>query len=147
MLKQKTLQKFTKSELLFNDKETKLILKFFFKRQHTRIDNIVVTDKIRGFAQALLVEAVNASYALGFVESILRAVSKPGNGFKKILTKFAKNAAKHWLKQAKQDDIANIEIYEIVQMRVSVNFEQYFVILTNGITSNETVTSGKISYS
>ncbi|EHR6781142.1 hypothetical protein P3626_09865 [Vibrio parahaemolyticus] len=49
------LRKFKKSELLFNKKETKGILKFIFSgTPKTQIDAITVSDEVRDFAQALL---------------------------------------------------------------------------------------------
>ena len=61
---------FKQSELIFNEEETKEILKFFFKNDHAFIDGLTIHDRIRSFAQAILIEAVDASFAIGFVKII-----------------------------------------------------------------------------
>ena len=77
------LRKFKKEELIFNNDETVVILKFIFKKNHNLIDNLKINDSIREFAQGLLLEAVDASYALGFVHSLFGGVFNPGAGAKK----------------------------------------------------------------
>ena len=54
------LRKFKPEELIFDDNETILILKFIFKNKHALIDRMKITDRVREFAQGLLVEAVDA---------------------------------------------------------------------------------------
>jgi hypothetical protein len=62
------LREFLPSELLFDERETRDILKFFFPMNFPAIDATVMTDAIRGFAQGLLIEAIDATAALGWVE-------------------------------------------------------------------------------
>ena len=91
MNKQVHLKKFKANELIFNEEETVVILKFIFKNQHNNIDLLNITDPVREFAQALLVEAVDSSYAFGFVDALFRSVTNPRAGAKKVLTKFGKS--------------------------------------------------------
>lgn len=141
-----TLRKFNSSELIFNEEETRLILKFFFKSQRSKIDQLEVNDKVREFAQGLLVEAIDASYAMGFVEALFKSVANPSAGVKKVLSKFAKKAAKHWFKHASPKDLLEVEIYEIVRSRLELNFGRYLSMLAAGIARKETQFSAMIAY-
>ncbi len=58
-----------------------------FKNKHGLIEGLEINDRIREFAQGLLLEAVDASYALGFVHSLFGSVFNPGAGAKKIIIK------------------------------------------------------------
>lgn len=146
MPNQVTLKKFSNSELLFNDEETRTVLRFFFKSHHNIINNLTISDKVREFSQALLVEAVDASYAMGFVEAIFKAITKPSDGIKVILKKFVKKSIKHWFKHAKEDDLLKIEIYEIVRNRIALNFGRYLIMIASGLAKDTTNFSASISY-
>jgi len=127
------LRKFKTEELIFNEEETILILKFIFKNSHAVVDRTRITDKVREFAQGLLVEAVDASYAMGYVEAIFRSIANPRAGVKNILKKFGKKALKHWFKHATEKDLLEIEIYEIVRQRLEINFGRIMILHSNGI--------------
>ena len=60
-------------------------------------------------------EAVDASYALGFIHALFGGVFNPGAGAKKVFMKFARKALKHWFKHASAKDLMNIKIYDIVR--------------------------------
>ncbi len=68
-----TLRPFAENELIFDETETKDILKFFFLHLRERIDTVSMTTELRNFAQGLLVEAIDATYALGYLEILFRA--------------------------------------------------------------------------
>ena len=131
------LRKFKKSQLLYNEKETVAILKFIFKNNNSVINKLTINDEIREFAQGLLLEAVDASYAMGFVEAIFRSSMNPGAGAKKIITKFGKKAIKHWFKHATAKDLRDIKIYEIVRSQLQANFGRILVMHSLGIAMNK----------
>jgi len=79
------LRKFKNEELIFDNEESIIILKFIFKNKHSLIDGLEINDKIREFAQGLLLEAVDASYALGFVAALFGGTFNPGASAKKYL--------------------------------------------------------------
>lgn len=119
----KQLRKFSKNELLFDEKETRVILKFIFKEaDHKLIDSIPMSDALRGFTQGLLVEAIDASYKIGYVESIFRASANPNQGAIKILKSFAKKAAVHWFKNTKAHDLQNVKVYQFVLDFIAIRF-------------------------
>ena len=133
MATQVFLQEFSKNELIFDENETREILKFIFRSESAAIDKLAITDRIRGFAQGLLIEAVDASYAMGFVEALFRAASNPGAGVKKVLKKFGKKALKHWFKHATAKDLMDIKIYETVRRQLELNFKTTFKLILSGL--------------
>lgn len=57
-----------------------------------------------GFAQAMLVEMLNASFAMGFIEALLKSAAKMPQGPKKVITAFLKGAGKNLVKYKDKDD-------------------------------------------
>jgi len=124
------LRGFTGSELLFDEKETRDILRFFFPSDRSQIDATKVTDELRGFSQGLLVAAVDATYAMGWVDVTFRSVANPGAGVKSALQKLARNATRYWFKNLKGgQSLSNIKIYESVRAKLSVSFRSPFQII------------------
>jgi hypothetical protein len=127
------LMKFTPNELIFDEAETKAVLIFFYPNQSALISQANINDDIRGFAQALMVEAVDASYALGYIKIIFDVFyMKPPAKFGKALVKFGKKAAPHWFKHATATDLTNAKIYDSVRSSISRNFRTDFEYITNG---------------
>lgn len=126
------LRKFKEEELFFDEEETRIILKFIFKRRDAYIDKLNIDDRLRGFAQGLLIEAVDASYALGFVDALFRSTINPTAGAKKILIKFGKKSFKHWFKHASAKDMMHIKIYERVREQIESKFVRILIMHANG---------------
>ena len=119
------LKQFSSDELVLNESETRTVLKFFWPQESTahRIENsLVVTDDVRAFAQGLLVEAIDASYAVGFVEAIFRSTANPTRGAVKVFKDFGKRATKRWFKNARANDLTNVQIYDFVRNDISRYF-------------------------
>jgi hypothetical protein len=146
MKKYINLRKFKEEELIFDDEETVLILKFIFKNKHNLIDGMEINNRVREFVQGLLLEAIDASYALGFIHSVFGGVFNPGAGFKKILTKFGRKALKQWFKHATAKDLMQIKIYDRVREQLEVNFSTPLTMYSNGTALNEINNSGFVAY-
>lgn len=116
------LRTFSTDELYLNEDETRIILKFFFPNDGAFIDGLVINDKVRAFAQGLLVEAIDATYTMGYLDILFRIVSNPAKGPVKIIRSFARKAAKYWFKNAKSCDLVNVKIYESVRRDISRSF-------------------------
>jgi hypothetical protein len=82
------------AELLFDAKATKDILTFFFPAQQAAVDSAAISNPIRNFAQGLLVAAVDASYAMSWVELTFDWVVNPGSGVKNALRKLGLKAVR-----------------------------------------------------
>ncbi len=142
------LRAFTPEELIFDEEETKEILTFIFPSRASLIQPLVINDKIREFAQGLLVEAVDASYALGFVAIIFRfAYFQPGLSAFKFLAKFIAKASSQWFKHAKATDLATVKIYDRVRDQLQRAFDSDFVNrYINNITKKENTSAAFVDY-
>lgn len=68
-----SLVDFRDDELILDQDETRLVLKFFWPQQSHRIDGLVVGNDARRLAQSALVAGIDGSYAMGFVEALFRS--------------------------------------------------------------------------
>lgn len=127
------LRNFSESELIFDETETKDILKFFFQHLRHRVDAATITIELRNFAQGLLVEAIDATYALGYIEIIWRTSYNPGNGMLKALAKVGRKAAKHWFKHATQNDLLKAKVSSGVRDQLAHSFASVFLMMLEGI--------------
>ncbi len=124
------LRNFRGSELLFDESETRDILRFFFPADRSQIDAAQITDELRGFSQGLIVAAVDATYAMGWVEVTFKSVANPGSGVKSALQKLARNSTRYWFKNLKRGQtLSNIRIYESVRAQLSRSFRSPFQII------------------
>lgn len=124
------LHQFSEAELVFDQQETKDILKFFFHADHPRIDEAEITGDLRNLAQGLIVEGVDATYAMGWIELTFRWVAQPGSGMRKALQKLGRRALRHWFKHLKTNQsLADAKIYERVRDQLSRNFRSPFHII------------------
>ncbi|MBL1278442.1 MAG: hypothetical protein COB30_020400 [Ectothiorhodospiraceae bacterium] len=131
----KKLRKFDLEDLLFTETETRIVLKFIFAETHHKdIDSLPMSDRLREFAQALLVEAIDASYAIGYAHGLFRSVKNPVKGALKILKSFGKKASQNWFKHASVHDIQNAQVYNFVLDEVGRQFSRELKIF---VTNNQ----------
>ncbi len=140
-------QTFKPSELIFDEEETKEILKFFFIKDHAFIDGLIIHDRIRNFAQGILVEAVEASFAIGFVEIVYDTfcLKPPTPNVKKVFSKFGKNAARHWFKHVSVTDLTEIKVYDFVKNMISIKLRSQMLAVASDIVQSKPV-SAVIAY-
>jgi hypothetical protein len=115
-------------ELIFDEAETRQILGFFWPDKASKIGSLEVTKEVRRFAQVLLIAAIDASYALGYIESVFSTVAKPA-GLAKMGRKLAQRFVQHWWKHAKVKDLQDVRVYDAVRTRVAVNFKSEMDLL------------------
>ncbi|WP_052260558.1 hypothetical protein [Photobacterium gaetbulicola] len=124
------LRKFTPAELVLDDHETKMVLQFIFGRVDQKyINSMQVSDLHREFAQALLVEAIDASFQIGFVEALFRSTINPTAGVSNTLKSFAKKASVHWFEHLTAKELKNIKVYEIVRLELARRFRTSLRVL------------------
>lgn len=145
MSNQVTLREFKPHELLFDAIETRVILKFIFESKAGVADSMEVDDRVRSFAQALLLEAVDASYAMGFIEALTSSLLNPRPSISRILRKFGTKAAKHWFKHATADDLHDIRIYEIIRRDLEWSFGRLFLMHATGTSARFTPRTGRVA--
>lgn len=129
------LRTFRIHELLLNKEETRTVLPFIFEPgDHGAIDALTISDSVRGFAQALLVEAIDASYAVGFVEALTRSAANPTEGAIDILKRFGRLAASHWFVHAGTSDLQDVRVYEFVRLEIARRFRTQLRLLATTAT-------------
>lgn len=117
------------SQLLFDEAETREILAFFWPAMSSQIDSLAVANKVRRFAQSLLIAGIDATYAMGYVQILFETVAKPKGGLKAMGKKLAKRYMKHWFKHAKPQQLEDVKIYESVRATIARNFNSAFRIM------------------
>lgn len=79
------------------------------------------------FAQALLVEMLNASFRMGFVEALLRSAARLPSGPARVIKEFLKGAGRNLIMRGvDRDDLEEMMskpvIYESVRRTLARNF-------------------------
>ncbi len=121
------LKSFKDDEVILTQDQAFDVLRFFWPHMNTKPSALTVKD--RKFAQALLIEAIDSSYAMGYIESVFRSFAKIGIGLQATIKSFAKKAIKHWFQNVTRKDIMdNPKIYEIIRQRLDVNFRSIWAI-------------------
>lgn len=118
------LKHFNENEVKLSQHEAFAVLRFFWLEPGLSPQQLTVED--RAFAQALLVEGIDRSYEMGFVEIIFREfygkVPTSFSFIRDLVKSFGKAAAKHWFKHASGKDLEDPQIYESIRRKLAVNF-------------------------
>jgi hypothetical protein len=135
------LRHFDKSEIFLTPDEAWYVLRFFFKKvgfprvhpQRRLPCHYILEGEYGGvryedvqFAQALLVEAMDASFKLSILERLGRSVAK-GGPIKSIMKRvgkealkiFAEEKLKEWFPHMEKKDLKNPKIYMLVRDRLA----------------------------
>ncbi|MBB5017168.1 hypothetical protein HNQ59_000430 [Chitinivorax tropicus] len=112
------------NDLVLDEQETKEVLKFFWPDRASKIDGLVAGNGLRRFAQQMLMAAIEASYAMGYLDKLtdVLAKRKPSMNLKKLGQKLAKKFAKHWWKHTKQQNLMDAEIYDTVRHALAYKY-------------------------
>jgi hypothetical protein len=130
------LRRFTASEVRLDNQQAFDVLRFFF--QHNASINISqITIEDRAFAQALLVEAVDASLHMGFIESIFTSAMSLSPSVKDIIKDLLRYAAQSWFRHATGRDMSDPKIYESVRATLVRNFRTVWSMRTQTGESSE----------
>ncbi len=118
------LRQFAKNEIFISREDAYAILRFYFHQ--VNVQPSALTDSDVGFAQALLLEGIDSSYAFGLIkivyDTFYMKVPRDFNNLYDMAKDFAKEAAKEWWKHATQKDLENPQIYEYVRNQIQSNF-------------------------
>lgn len=118
------LRKFTPGEVFVTGQNAHSILRFFSIEPGILPQAMTVAD--RAFAQALLVEAIDASYEMGYAEAIFRSVfgKTPASliGIAGILATLTIHSAANWFQHASASDLKDPQIYESVRVVIARNW-------------------------
>ncbi len=112
------LRKFTVNELKYTKDEAKQILTYFFGQFDLSSGSF--TNEDIEFAQGLMVEAIDASNKMSYVEGIFRASAGPGSSITSLAAKLVRHSLASWWNNKKRED--KVEIYDIVKNQLKANF-------------------------
>jgi len=126
-----SLRRFSPEELVLSASDALAVLRFFWPNEANNLGS--VTDADRGFAQALLVEAVDASCTMGVAESIYKKfLMKVPTSFKEIAKSAARIALEaiknRWLKRCGSITAADVKIYESVRATLARSFRAVLLL-------------------
>jgi hypothetical protein len=125
------LKHFKGDEIKVSREDARKILVFFFGNNVPAAESL--TDDDVSFAQALLLEAIDKSYAMGYVEAAFRSFyMKVPTDIEEMIKDFVKQAAKNWFDHAAGKDLSNPKIYDSVRVMISNNFSTTWGIRMNG---------------
>jgi hypothetical protein len=91
-----------------------------------------LNDTDRGFAQALLMELLDASFKLGFTEALFKASAKITKGARSVIIAFLKGAGKNLVTYKDKDDLKKMmedpKIYKMALDTLARNFKSVWKI-------------------
>lgn len=133
------LRKFKPEELVLSESEAIQVLQFFWPKEprYSRIENVlIITDEVRSFAQGLLVEAIDRSFAYGFIGALFNSAANPTKGAVRLLKQFGRRASSHWFKHASATDLQNARVYERIRERIAYGFSTRLDRYIDGVADN-----------
>jgi hypothetical protein len=124
------LKRFAPGEIKISFEEAARILKFFFPDAPIAAGSLTSDDL--SFAQGLLVEAIDASSEMAYVQRLYeKTFMKPPTDFtfiKDVAKSLAKQALTNWFRHATGKDLQDPQIYESVRRTISRNFRSVWAI-------------------
>lgn len=121
------------SELIFDETETRLILTFFWPDESVFIEQVAVDNLLRCLAQTALIAAIDGSYAMGYVEHLVRTLARPSKGLKQLAKRLARRYFRHWWRHAQQQDLEDVRIYESIRSSVAAQLKPRLFAFKNGV--------------
>ena len=82
-------------ELIYNEAETRLILKFFWPGEAAAIDAMTISNDARRLAQTALIAAIEGTYAMGYLGRLIKGVIRPSKGIGELATRLARSFTRH----------------------------------------------------
>jgi hypothetical protein len=128
------LRHFQRDELLITQEQAERIIRYFFGE--LTIPPGQLTDDDVCFAQALLLEGIDESNWIGYVEDLFKIGSKPSVDYsfiKDIAKAFAKRAARDWFDHATGKDMENPSIYNSVRSEIARNWRAIWGMREQGL--------------
>ena len=122
-----TLKKFSGDEIVLSNQEAWQVLVFFFGG-NAGISPAALTDNDRSFAQALLLEAIEASEAMSWIETLYNSAMKLKPDVKDILKSMAKKFVKDWFKKATKKTLEDPTIYQSIKNSLTRNWRSAWEI-------------------
>lgn len=107
------------ANLLYNEDETRRILKFFWPEFAADIDDLPITNDVRRFAQTALIAGIDGSYAYGYMDAIFQALTHRNRDVAQLGQRLARNFLRHWWRHARERDLQDVRIYDFVRRDIA----------------------------
>jgi hypothetical protein len=121
------LRKFSGPEIVLNQQQAWQVLVFFFGGNAGAVPGWL-TDNDRSFAQALLVEAVDASYQISWIQTLMTSALTPNPSITGILAHLALKAGRDWLQSRNPANFKDAKIYKMVKDQLTLNWRSAWQI-------------------
>jgi hypothetical protein len=123
--------------LIYNEEETRRILKHFWPDAAAAIDGLKISNNTRRFAQTMLIAAIDGSYAMGYMAITFDAVRNGITGTNRDIVvlgrRLARNFVQHWWRHTRRQDLENVRIYESVRADIAWRQKESFGEYISGI--------------
>ena len=128
------LRHFGNNEIVITPEDAAIVLQFYFGNDVPSAAQLSTEDV--AFAQALLLEGIDKSYAMGYAHILFDCfyMKVPGSfaSVREMAEDFAKKATKHWFDHAAGKDLSKPEIYAAVRATIAANFRSVWAIRMQG---------------
>jgi hypothetical protein len=126
------------ADLIYNEEETRIILKYFWPDSSGKVDSVTINDDIRAFAQLALIIAVDGSYAMGYVnllaDAVIQRILRPNGDVLVLARRLGRNYVRHWWRHATQRDLETARIYYTVRDSVAYQLGgRMQILLSDGV--------------
>jgi hypothetical protein len=125
------------ANLIYDEAETRRILKFFWPSFSGQIDSLTITNDTRAFAQTAMIAAIDGSYAMGYInllwDAITDRITHPNGDVTELARRLARNFISHWWHHATRQDVENARIYDAVRLDIARSLRRQFDNFLNGI--------------
>ena len=126
-------------ELVFDENETRRILKFFWPHLAHSIDDLAIDNEARRLAQTMLMAAIEGSHAIGYIQALGETIVRPGSGMKPLARKLAIRFARHWWSHTQRRDLENVRIYDSVRGTIAQHLRRRIDLLQVGAASRQRI--------
>lgn len=127
------------ANLLYDEAETRAILKFFWPTQAAQIDSLTINNDARRLAQTALIAAIDGSYAMGYIDllwqAIAQRVQRPNGDIVALARRLGRNFVRHWWRHATERDLLDARIYDSVRADVARNLRHCLSDASDGAIS------------
>ena len=124
------LQHFAPTDVRISPEQAQRVLRFFFPDQPVDAANLTKDDI--AFAQGLLIEAVDASTQMSYVQVLYdKAFMKLPVDYsiiKDVAKSLCRQAARTWFRHVTGEDLRDPQIYESVRSQLARNFRSAWII-------------------
>jgi hypothetical protein len=112
---------FSPTEIVLSDQQCWEVLVFFFGG-NAAVPVTALTSNDKSFAQAMLIEAIDKSYAMSWIEAVFREAMSLTPSIRNIIGALARHAVRTWLNEIPLEEIENQQIYISVKNTLTANW-------------------------